>query len=177
MPRKKVSTDAQLALLDPITGVSRPRFDATLLTINFTLDPKKNALGFDLIFGSEEYPSFVNQGFQDGFGIYVNGINIAQAGGLPITINNPLMTATTGTELNGILTNGLVHFNAIVGLGSSGTLQLILADVGDGIVDTTVYLQGLAGARIPEPSSYYVGTLALAFGAAYGWRRRATKRR
>src|SRR5439155_3384978 len=111
---------------------------------------------------------FVGQ-FVDGFGLYLNGTNIAFANGAPININHPDMRPFPGTELNGVLApNGdpILTFSAPVPPGSAGnTLTIIIADTRDSVLDTTVYVSSLQGAEAanadlaasivssPEPAS------------------------
>lgn len=165
------ATLSQEMLLDPITGNAQNRYDVTQLDINFTLAPNRNAVSFDVVFGSEEFPEYVNLGFNDGFGLFVNGQNIAYADNgagalLPISIDHPLMRSSMVTELDGVLAPGnrpIMSFAHITGLGSTGTLTFILADVGDGVYDTTAFIRALSGATIPEPAGWSVG--AVAFGS------------
>ena len=51
--------------------------DANSLTFSFTVNPGTTQLGFNYVFGSEEYNTFVNNGFNDAFGFFVDGKNVA----------------------------------------------------------------------------------------------------
>ncbi len=151
------ATTNQEALLDPITmsgGRSFRHFDVTQLDITFDLLPGFDTVSFDVVFGSDEYPEFVNSSFVDGFGIYLNGQNIAFSGGRPVNINHPDMAALAGTELDGILApggNAVVNFTAFVGSGASNnTLTFIVSDTSDSVLDTTVYVSSLQGAIPPN---------------------------
>ena len=93
------ATDEQQALLEPITGESR-HFDVAQLDIGF-FSPVATTATFFATFGSQEFPNYVG-GFVDGFGLYVNGQNVAgvlPTGGLPgdellpVNIDHPDMTA------------------------------------------------------------------------------------
>ncbi len=86
------------ALLDPITGGTFDHFDTTQLDLTFD--------STTVVFGSEEYSEFVGSSFIDGYGFYLNGVNIAQVGGQPVNINHPAMMALSGTEFDGILAPG-----------------------------------------------------------------------
>src|SRR5262249_33717772 len=114
------ATPAQEALLDPITGVGTnnfTHFDATQLDIRFDMEPGFNQVTFHVVFGSDEYPEFVGSIFIDGFGIYLNGTNIAFTGGAPVNINHPDMRPLLGTELDGVLApngNPILTFSAAV---------------------------------------------------------------
>jgi uncharacterized repeat protein (TIGR01451 family)/uncharacterized delta-60 repeat protein len=149
------ATPAQEALLDPITGVGTnnfQHFDVTQLDIRFDVEPGFNRVNFNVVFGSEEYPEFVNSLFIDGFGIYLNGTNIAFTGGAPVNINHPAMAPLAGTELDGILAPGgnpILSFTAPVTAGSSNNiLTFIVADTSDTILDTTVFVSSLQGGGV-----------------------------
>jgi hypothetical protein len=123
--------------------------------------------------------------FIDGFGLFLNGTNIAFAGGQPVNIDSTLMVDTTvqtqfqETALQGLLVNGVnpvVTFSGDVVPGSIGnTLTFIIADNNDDVLDTAIYLQGLGNApppTVPEPSSVTLLALGVAGTAAWMWRRR-----
>ena len=146
------ATSAQNTLLSSITG--RPdHFDVTQIDINFTPDVGITTVGFDLVFGSEEWAEFVGSNFNDGFGIFLNGVNIANFSGQPISINNTAMSGLVETELDGVITTGSgiavfqVFGNVNPGLN---TLTFILGDAADGVYDTTVYIQNFG---IPTPGA------------------------
>ena len=146
------STAPQEALLDPITGSGGQNFrhfDVTQLDIQFDMETGFDRIEFKVVFGSEEYPEFVNSLFIDGFGIYLNGSNIAFSAGQPININHPDMRALAGTELDGVLAPGgnpVLTFSAPVVPGSTGNmLTFIVADTSDPVLDTTVYVSSLQG--------------------------------
>lgn len=166
------ATSAQEALLDPIT--SRPdldppqtydHYDVTELLVAFDMAPGFDQVSFNVVFGSEEYPEFVESEFVDGFGMFLNGVNIANVAGLPVNIRHPAMAAISGTELDGILApNGapVLTFSGLV-QPSGNTLRFIVADTSDGIYDTTVYLSSLAGVpEIPAPPAAWLMGAALA---------------
>ena len=147
------ATAAQNTVLTTITGVAS-HFDVTELSINFDLQPGFDTVFFELAFGSEEFPEFVGL-IEDGFGIFVNGVNISQVNGLPINIDHPAMAAIPGTELDGVLApNGNPHllFSVTLGNGSTNnTLTFIIADALDAILDTTVYISSLGAADPNNP--------------------------
>ena len=156
------ATPAQEALLDPISGGVFPHFDATQIDIIFDVDLGTDTIFFDVVFGSEEYPEFVGSSFLDAFGIYLNSVNIALSGALPINIDHPKMAAIPGTELDGVLdpdaaeAGAIMHFSDSVVAGSTGnTLTFILADTSDNDFDSTVYISGFGNVtppnQVPEP--------------------------
>ena len=144
---------AQQALLQPITGQSW-HYDVAQLTIEFI--PTVSSVTFFATFGSEEWPTYVGTSYIDGFGLYVNGTNVAGAvatgGGdtLAININHPDMTSIPGTELNAVLApngNPVLQFDVPVVAGQTNVFDIILADASDAQLDTTVYLSSF----IPTP--------------------------
>jgi len=151
------ATPQQENLLDPITGVGTNNFrhfDATQLDIVFDLAPGFDRVEFKVVFGSEEYPEFVGSPFIDGFGLYLNGSNIAFTAGAPININHPSMRPLPGTELDGVLAPGgnpILTFSAALPAGSiSNTLTIIICDTTDDALDTTVFVSSLQGAEAPN---------------------------
>jgi hypothetical protein len=165
------ATSAQEALLDPITA--RPdldppetydHFDVTELVISFDMQPGFDQVVFNVVFGSEEFPEYVESEYIDGFGMFLNGANIASAGGQPVNIRHPDMAAIAGTELDGVLAPG---GNPLLTFGgpanpTGNTLRFIVADTSDGIYDTTVYFSGLGGVEIPAPPAAWLALTGLA---------------
>jgi hypothetical protein len=151
------ATSSQEALLDSITGGAFDHFDVTQLDITFDMLPGFNQVFFNVVFGSEEFDEFVGTDFIDGFGLYVNGVNIAVVNSNPVNINHPDMQFVSGTELNGILAGSTgalgpyVHtFSATVN-PTGNTLTLIVADTSDPILDTTVFISQLGGSPPVSP--------------------------
>ncbi|GAD02469.1 choice-of-anchor L domain-containing protein [Agarivorans albus] len=165
------ATAEQNAMLTPLTGI-QGHFDPVQLDISFTVnsvDP--TTLTFFGVFGSEEWPEFVGGTVTDGFGLFLNGENIAgalptgsSAGDplLPINIDHPDMSDIRGTELDGVLApngNPQLRFDAPVQPGVN-TFTFILADAGDSVLDTTIFLSsfGELGESefvpiLPDPSN------------------------
>ncbi|MCO6440300.1 MAG: choice-of-anchor L domain-containing protein [Nitrococcus mobilis] len=162
---------AQEALLDPITGGAFDHNDVTQIDITFDMLPGFDTVFFNVTFGSDEFDEFVGSPFIDAFGLYVNGVNIAEVNGEPINIDHPDMQFLGGTELDGILGGStgafgsFVHqFGTTVGDGSAGnTLTFIIADSGDALLDSVAYISQLGGSEPPEPPPGMPapGTLAL----------------
>jgi len=172
------ATPAQELLLDPITGDPGTQtfynhFDVTELVINFDMEAGVNAVAFNIVFGSEEWEEFKDSPFIDGFGMFLNGVNIARVGGLPVNIKHPDMkpaldqfglpipgTAISGTELDGILAPGgnpVLTFSGLVN-PTGNELRFIVADTSDSILDTTVYFSALTGVVPAPPAIWLLGT-------------------
>lgn len=147
-----VTSEAQNSQLQAITGMTN-HYDPVELGFTFDVGDDVTTLSFIATFGSEEFPEFVGSSYIDGFGMYVNGSNVAgaQESGAsdndplhPININHTDFAAVEGTELDGVLApNGIpmVRFDVAVEPGSTGnTFELLLADASDHILDTTIYL-------------------------------------
>ena len=71
-------------LLDP--NEDRRTEDATVLEFDFV--PTSNKVSFRYVFGSEEYLDFVEQGYNDVFGFFVNGQNCAVVGSDPVSVDS-----------------------------------------------------------------------------------------
>lgn len=153
------ATPAQEALLDPITGGTFDHFDVTQLDLTF--NSTTGSVFFTVVFGSEEYQEFVGSNFVDGYGFYLNGVNIAQVGGQPVNINHPAMMALSGTELDGILAPGgnpVLLFSGPA-LPNGNTLTFIAADTSDAILDSAVYISSLSGVNpvpVPVPAAAWL---------------------
>jgi len=153
------ATAEQSALLDPITSDEFSHHDVTLLTIEFDVDVNTDTISFLGVFGSEEFPDFVGSQYVDGFGLYLNGQNIAGAlasnaeageSAQALNINHFDMSENIeGTELNAVIApngNPLLRFDAAVEAGSTGNVfQIIISDTSDGALDSTAYLAAFGG--------------------------------
>lgn len=146
------ATAAQEALLDPITGGGLNHRDVTQLDLSFTTST--GSVFFNVVFGSDEFPEFKNSSFIDAFGLYLDGTNIAFYLDDPININHPAMDFRAGTELDGVLPgSGVPMLFSASGLDLSAihTLTFIIADSGDGSLDSTAYISSLGGVAPPPP--------------------------
>ncbi|WP_229126285.1 choice-of-anchor L domain-containing protein [Halapricum desulfuricans] len=87
--------------LDDLAGGET--FNATILEFDFTVPEDADQVFFNYVFGSEEYNEYVGSEFNDVFGFFVNGENVAEvndpdgAGTIPAAINN-INEGNGGTE-------------------------------------------------------------------------------
>jgi hypothetical protein len=126
--------------------------DAAIFEITFDAGPACSTISFDFVFGSEEYPEWVGSQYNDVFGAYLNGVQVAFDDiGAPITINGPFFSGSyvqtppgNGLEYDGSTLK--LRTNAAVTAGSTGnTLVLVICDAGDYIYDSGVFLANLEG--------------------------------
>jgi hypothetical protein len=147
--------------------------DASTLTFDFTT--AGGDLFFKYVFASEEYNEFTNSPFNDVFGFFLDGSNIALIPGTttPVSINNvnggnPLGTNASNPIFyrNNDLNNGGPFFNVQydgfttvftatrLGLGAgTHTIKLAIADAVDNILDSGVFIQGGTFSDTPTPTS------------------------
>ncbi len=155
--------------------------DTTTLTINFTSDATVQNLFFTYAFGSEEFLEFIQSAFNDTFTLKLDGTNFAKlVCGLDVAINSfgnsgqgnlsgpcasELINNTGGlvTQLD-YYTKNLV-FKAPISAGAH-VLELSIGDVGDGVLDSAVFVKGDVGSvdvtPTPEPTSLSLLGLGLA---------------
>ncbi|OLP20275.1 hypothetical protein BST81_00600 [Leptolyngbya sp. 'hensonii'] len=162
------------------TGVAG---DDISLDISFDADATADKLFFSYVFGSEEFPEFVKQGFNDSFELLLNGVNLAKlnngdlvtvdnlGSGSPDFISNP--PGSPGTQLDGYST--VLTFEGLLNKNAKNTLSIKIKDVGDGIFDSAVLIKGKSLGTvkpIPEPAMV-LGLLS--FGGLMVQRRRMKK--
>jgi hypothetical protein len=157
------------ARLTALSGVTT--FDQNVLSFDFI--PSTNSISFQFVFASEEYGEFVGSPFNDSFGFFLNGTNIALVPGTstPISINSincgtnsafyhpnsgssPCFNAAQGlnTQYDG-LAGGLFSM-PLFAFGSVNPnvvnhIDLAIADGSDPIYDSAVFLS--AGSFVPTP--------------------------
>jgi hypothetical protein len=142
--------------------------DASVLEFDFISET--GDLFFQYVFASEEYPQFVNSSFNDVFGFFLNGENIALIPGTttPVSINNvnggnPIGTNATNPQFyvnnqNGVFNNNIQYdgwttvFTAqATGLvpGTTNTIKLAIADTADQVLDSAVFIKASTFAATP----------------------------
>jgi Ca2+-binding RTX toxin-like protein len=135
-------------------------YDATTLSFDFTVaDPTATSISFDIVFGSDEYPEWVDQ-FVDSAVVIVNGVNYALFNHDP---NHPLSVISsnlaagyfqdnTGNVLP-IEYDGVSHVLKIVAPintgGAVNHIKIGIADTGDHIYDSGIFISNLSAGTIP----------------------------
>lgn len=171
--------------LNSLIGESATQ-DATVLEFDF--ETAGGDLSFNYVFASEEYNEYTNTQFNDTFGFFVDGKNIATIPGTttPVSINNvnggePLGTNASNPEFynNNDLSDGGsfdIEYDGFtdvftataleIGPGTH-TIKLAVADTGDSVLDSAVFIEGksFSGEPVPEPLTILGSGIALGFGA------------
>ncbi|MGA2677936.1 MAG: choice-of-anchor L domain-containing protein [Sedimentisphaerales bacterium] len=146
-------------------------YDAAVL--EFTFNSQGGNLFFNFVFASSEYNQYVNSQFNDVFGFFLDGVNIALIPGTttPVAINtvnggNPLGTNASNPQYfhNNSLSDGgpfySIHYDGFTSVFtahalnlSSGThtIKLAIADTSDHVLDSAVFIQ--AGSFSDKASS------------------------
>jgi len=130
--------------------------DATILEFDFI--PSKNTFSFDYVFSSDEYNEYVNSRYNDVFGFFLNGKNIALIPNtdIPVAINNVnngmnsqyyrdneydyVNDPQIMTEMDGLTT--VLTVTAAVQVGQKHTIRMSIADAGDKVLDSNVFIKG-----------------------------------
>lgn len=169
-------------LLTSIVG--NTTFNATVLSFDFI--PYADIVEFRYVFASEEYPEYVGSQFNDVFGFFISGpgvgnnVNIARIPGSnqPVTINNVnagsnsafFVNNGTGTTAPQNSSNFYVQYDgfttvltarANVICGETYRIILAIADVGDGIFDSGIFLEANSfSSPVDVDISYQLSSLA-----------------
>jgi|GEM_PF-1879060 len=160
-------------------------FDATSLEFDFV--PKGDVISFQYVFASEEYNEFVYSVFNDVFGFFLNGKNVALLPGTntPVTINNvngghPFGTnptnpqfyinndledggAVLNTEMDGLTV--VLSVQAPVKAGQLNHIKLAIADASDHVLDSNVFIKAASFVDQPPRTSDLALTQTVASGA------------
>jgi gliding motility-associated-like protein len=153
-------------LLTGLAGATT--YDACRL--EFDITPACSTLQMQYVFGSEEYPEFVNLGFNDAFGFFISGPNpsgpayvnyniaLVPSTSTPVTIDNVNSFSNSQYYIDNqfgatIAYDGFTTpLTASVQVVPCSTYHMILviADGGDGIYDSGVFLT-YQGLQCPSP--------------------------
>ncbi|PCJ16456.1 MAG: hypothetical protein COB04_10895 [Gammaproteobacteria bacterium] len=136
-------------------------YDSTVLEFDFV--PKNGVISFQYVFSSEEYNEWVNSSYNDVFGFFLDGENIATLPGSMMTvsinnvnngnpygqnvsnpqyfINNDMSDdgGEINTEMDGLTV--VLSVQAPVTAGATHHLKMAIADAGDHIYDSNVFIK------------------------------------
>jgi hypothetical protein len=161
-------------LASQIAGLSAC-FNSSVIEFDFS-SPVQDTLQLKYLFGSEEYKEYVGSQFNDIFGFFVTAgpgistpVNIALVPGTttPIAINNVNhINNTTYFHDNEIIPGAEIQYDGYVSLVTEPFaiepnqvyhIVLLVSDVGDGIYDSGVFLELMAGKQNLCGQIFYEG--------------------
>lgn len=142
------------AMLSTVAGIQTN--DACILQFQF--DVQSESVEFKYVFGSEEYPEFVNEGYNDVFAFYISGPGITGWENIalipntttPVTIDNINSNSYWQYYVNNDAGQYVEYdgFTKVLVAKKTGlipcqtyTLRLAIADAGDGLYDSGVFLE------------------------------------
>jgi hypothetical protein len=177
---------------------SREEGDLIELNLSFFADSTAEKLFFEYVFASEEFLEYGGSRYNDDFELLLNGINFAKlTDGKTVTINNLVPDnsnrftdhpdyidnpSLTGLAANIIKLDGftkVLGFEGLLQKNQTNVLSIRIKDVGDGMLDSAVFIKGnsvgtIKAEAVPEPMT--VGGL-MAGGAMLGAGRKLRSRR
>lgn len=158
--------DSQLdSLAKQAFGGAGETQDAAILEFSFTAqDPSVKAVSFELMFGSDEFPEFVDSNFVDIAALTVNGKNYALFDGDP---EKPLSVIGNNVDSGSLRDNGngpisgsspySIEYNGIspsmivnIPLDNSSVynVRLAIADTGDAAYDSGLFVSNFATSKV-----------------------------
>lgn len=136
--------------LDQIAGMNT--YDGAIFESDFI--PDGSTLTMQIQFASEEYLEFVNSGFNDAVGVWVNGEkadltvgdgditidNINDTTNQNLYIDNPAGSDAVNTEMDGLTVT--LTLKAPVNPGQTNAIKIGIADGGDSYYDSNLLIAG-----------------------------------
>lgn len=150
---ENTSTDHGLAGDAELSAISgQETFDAAIFEASFI--PEGSTLTMQIVFSSEEYLEWVNSGFNDAVGVWVNGVqaeltvgtgditvnNINDVSNSNLYMDNAATADTYNTEMDGFTVT--LTLKAPVVPGEVNTIKIGIADGGDGAYDSNLLIAG-----------------------------------
>jgi hypothetical protein len=147
------STDHGLGGDSGLTGIAgQSTFDAALFEAEFV--PDGSVLTMQVTFSSEEYLEYVNSGFNDAVGVWVNGVqadltvgdgditinNINDQSNANLYLDNAQSVDAYNTEMDGLTVT--LTLKAPVTPGAVNAIKIGIADGGDGAFDSNLMIAG-----------------------------------
>jgi gliding motility-associated-like protein len=160
------------AILNNLLAPENSTFNAAVLEFDFVAAGE--LVSFNYVFGSEEYLEYVNAGFNDVFGLFISGPGIVGTQNIAKLPNGTIVSIdNVNTGLNQAFYvdngngnqapfNGSTNFiqydgftrvltaSSAVQCGQSYHLIIAIADVGDGILDSGIFLEA-ESLKSPDP--------------------------
>ena len=155
------------------TGTSRhggrlDERDENALVFDFDAPANATALRAQFVYASEEFPEWSGTGFADGFAFFVDGVNYAKLpDGRPVSLLrhednihfmtngdafDPAVPHVAALEYDGV--TRVLTLTAALNPGHRNSIVIVVADTGDEIYDSAVFLSSLelmTGA-LPDPT-------------------------
>lgn len=136
--------------LDAMSGAKT--YDAAVFEAEFV--PDGGTLTMQVVFSSEEYLEYVDSGFNDAVGVWVNGEpaeltvgdgnitidNINDTTNSNLYVDNPADAEVANTEMDGFTVT--LTLKAPVNPGETNTIKIAIADSGDSKYDSNLLIAG-----------------------------------
>ncbi len=148
-----MSTDNKMTGDNDLSEIAGAKtFDAAVINASFV--PQGSTLTMQVTFSSEEYLEYVNGGFNDAVGIWVNGEkatltvgdgdisidNINDKSNSNLYKDNPSSKDVINTEMDGVTVT--MTLKAPVVPGQINTIKIGIADAGDAVYDSNLMIAG-----------------------------------
>ncbi len=129
--------------------------DAAILEVTFDVDGTVDGIQFEYTVGSDEYPDFIGQGYNDGFGVFLDPEGLPQenvaldTNDEPITIDGPFFSSGTvvewpDNEMNFEGSTPLLSTQAPVWPDSEGNVvEIVICDAFDAVFDTAAFMSSM----------------------------------
>lgn len=153
--------------LEALLGGQYASFDASVL--EFDIQINTDTIDFTYVFGSEEYPEYVNSSFNDVFAFYINdagsmnNIALVPDDQMPVAINNVHANLNAGyyVDNQGLMGQHIAYDGFTTPLpatyvatsGNSYHVKIAVTDMGDQVFDSGVFISigSLGGSDTLQP--------------------------